>query len=156
MQQGEMGLGAAAARTTWWPDAEMLPARSSLANSQLIVVLPPRPPPIEPMLPPEKMSGPDPERRCPGCLGALFLLSATTWPEWMFTLPAPQPPPFTAEEEEDGVTRIRSGDSMAGDLADPRVGVGFVEGSKIELTGERSREVGQWTQNDTFILFKIK
>jgi hypothetical protein len=141
-QQGELGqkadeehdqarrLGAAAA-ATWWPDGQMLPARSSLANSELVVVLPPRSPPLELPLPPEKTSGPDPERQCSGYLGGLFLLSETISPEWLLPLPAPQPPPFTTEEE-DGVARIRSSASMAGDLADPRVGVGSEGESKIK------------------------
>jgi hypothetical protein len=93
------GLGAAADAATSWVDTHMFPAMSTLANGELVTVLPLWPPRLEPLLPPENMSGPDPEWWRTGCLGALFLLFATASPEWM-PLPAEQQCPFTAEEED--------------------------------------------------------
>jgi hypothetical protein len=87
----------------------------------------------------------------------LFLLSATSSPEWLLPVPAPQTPPFSTEEE-DGVVRIRSGASIAGDLADLGVGVGSGEESKIKkkTTGERCRQVGAMDANDIFTLLANK
>jgi hypothetical protein len=91
------------------------------------------------------MRGPDPKRRC---LGALFLLSATTSLEWLLPFPAAQLPPFTAEEE-DSAARIGNGASMADDLR--------TRESVSDLGEVRApHRWDQWMQNGMFTLLVNK
>ena len=86
------GLGAAAAAATQWADAQMLASTREMANSELVAVLPPRPPAPEPLLQPEKMSA----------------KSETTNEELVAVLPPPPPPRVATPTGKDGPGSIPS------------------------------------------------
>ena len=123
---------AAAAAPATRPDGQMLPVGSALVSGELAVLplpLPPPPPP-PPTLPalllaPEKMSGPDPERRWPGGRGGLVVSGASS-PEWLPRAPLPMAAlpgagdlAEPAEEDEDeGVAA--AGRRRSGETGEPR------------------------------------
>jgi hypothetical protein len=123
------GCGAAAAPATR-PDVQMLPMGSALVSSKL-AVLPPPPshPPTLPvlLLPPEKISVPEPERWWPG--GCSGLLPSSS-PEWFPRLPPLPTAAATAlpgagnladpvdEDEDDGVAA--AGHRRSGETGEPR------------------------------------
>ena len=117
--------GGAAAAPGTRPDGQMLPAGSALVIGEL-AVLPrsPPPPPLPPLLlPPEKISGPDPDRRCPGSRGGW--LSTASSPEWLLPPATPAAPTFDCagdladpEEEEEEVVMLAR--ARSGDTGDPR------------------------------------
>lgn len=102
-----------------------------MVSGELAVLPPaPHPPTLPPLLlPPEKISGPDPERRWPGGRGGLLPSSS---PEW-FPRAAPGPLPTAAaaalpgagdlaepadEDEDDGVAA--AGRRRSGETGEPR------------------------------------